>query len=517
MLVNLTDEEMLMKGSNEEDEYFDYLVDYKAKMVELYNILDPSVKMCLRRRGVSVMQNTYSGFDTEYELNKADITTNKLISVQLAVNTRTYIKIPLERIFEVSGINALNGEKYLIKRISGFNYTMLENSLSRNIKIIKSKESKKHDEMLLELSDTFKQMSEKFVGKLNYFEKDDYMVVSLPRSFVSKYVYLNEDNKGYSFAEVVNKSLELGNPNLDRDYIFVKEIIRDILNKYDVKLLVGKEDEDEDGLTDSNFVSEDDEEEGDNEELEAPNSYEETDGLNLDGLNLDDDEVLDSPNLEIEESNILEGDELIEGKTSFAAKDLEEKMGEEFDYLEDIKAVKEEVVDVNSLVGFEGEKRYKSLSRSKMRSIDLNISVIKKLYVISHLTNADLSMLNDFNMLKEELNIVNKSFVSLGKFRYRNMQVIIRDTKLLAPAGKQSLASLGNLIGISKISLLQSDYEKMSWLLKNDRQKFIDYAITDSVITLAYANYLEEQGFGIKKLGIPITLSSFAADYVRHE
>ena len=36
-------------------------------------------------------------------------------------------------------------------------------------------------------------------------------------------------------------------------------------------------------------------------------------------------------------------------------------------------------------------------------------------YFCAHLTNADLSILDDFNEFKGDLSIVNKSFVTLGK------------------------------------------------------------------------------------------------------
>lgn len=49
-------------------------------------------------------------------------------------------------------------------------------------------------------------------------------------------------------------------------------------------------------------------------------------------------------------------------------------------------------------------------------------------------------MLNDWDVLKKSLSIVNKSFVSLGKpLRFEHTFVYIRDTNLLVPAGKNKL------------------------------------------------------------------------------
>jgi hypothetical protein len=54
---------------------------------------------------------------------------------------------------------------------------------------------------------------------------------------------------------------------------------------------------------------------------------------------------------------------------------------------------------------------------------------------IGHFTIADLSILNDFYSFIEELDIVNKSFVTLRKaFKYEGYRILIRDTMLLDPA-----------------------------------------------------------------------------------
>jgi len=44
---------------------------------------------------VTIIQNTYMGFDTEYELDDPVKFKNKLISVQTAVKRRTIIKVPV--------------------------------------------------------------------------------------------------------------------------------------------------------------------------------------------------------------------------------------------------------------------------------------------------------------------------------------------------------------------------------------------------------------------------------------
>ena len=52
--------------------------------------------------------------------------------------------------------------------------------------------------------------------------------------------------------------------------------------------------------------------------------------------------------------------------------------------------------------------------------------------------------MSDFDDIKEELSIVNGSFVTLGDpLKYDDKTIHIRDTMLLAPGRSKSLASIG--------------------------------------------------------------------------
>lgn len=71
----------------------DEKADYIVLANELYSKLEPSLRAQIQKRGVSIIQNTYTGFDTEY--CNLTSTTNKLLSAQLAVNSKTILKIPI--------------------------------------------------------------------------------------------------------------------------------------------------------------------------------------------------------------------------------------------------------------------------------------------------------------------------------------------------------------------------------------------------------------------------------------
>jgi hypothetical protein len=148
----------------------------------------------------------------------------------------------------------------------------------------------------------------------------------------------------------------------------------------------------------------------------------------------------------------------------------------------------------------------------------VSVTKIRNNYLIAHLTNADLSMLNDFESFKDQLDIVNRSFVTLGKpMKIGDFNVIIRDTMLLAPAGKKSLDSIGSLYGqdLNKIALSKEQKSNMDLLLKEDKALFSEYAIKDAIIPLIHSNYMEDFNFKLNEVGIPITLSSLSSKYVK--
>lgn len=105
--------------------------------------------------------------------------------------------------------------------------------------------------------------------------------------------------------------------------------------------------------------------------------------------------------------------------------------------------------------------------------IKIYLSFVRNNYIIAHYNDADFSMLGDFYAFKEKLSIVNKSFVTLGKpLIYEHSNVHIRDTMLLAPAGKSSLDALGKLYegDFKKRIISVDDLNNMSNFLKRDKK-----------------------------------------------
>lgn len=73
----------------------DLTADVKNLRRGVVTMLHPSIANKLRNRGLSISLNTFTGYDSEYELKSSLKMTNGLLSVQLATNTSLYLKVPI--------------------------------------------------------------------------------------------------------------------------------------------------------------------------------------------------------------------------------------------------------------------------------------------------------------------------------------------------------------------------------------------------------------------------------------
>jgi hypothetical protein len=150
------------------------------------------------------------------------------------------------------------------------------------------------------------------------------------------------------------------------------------------------------------------------------------------------------------------------------------------------------------------------------------------IYLVGHYTKADLPGFSDFDTIKKIASAVRSSFVSTDAsfdFLVRadngevELKVLLRDTFLLAPAGSQSLAALGDILSIPKVILnddpatereIKGRMDKLrsdNWIL------FRRYAIQDAVICAEYARRiirLCERHLG--KARLPVTLTAIGVD-----
>ena len=66
----------------------------KFLSVKLKGRLDHFIRHKISKRGITVLQNTYTGFDSEFELEDEVKFFNRLIFFQMAIQRRTIVKVP---------------------------------------------------------------------------------------------------------------------------------------------------------------------------------------------------------------------------------------------------------------------------------------------------------------------------------------------------------------------------------------------------------------------------------------
>ena len=69
--------------------------------------LEQYLKLQIQVRGISIIENTYMGFDTEYQLKDEKKFLNDLVSVQTAIQRRFLLRMPLYRPYDISYVHPL--------------------------------------------------------------------------------------------------------------------------------------------------------------------------------------------------------------------------------------------------------------------------------------------------------------------------------------------------------------------------------------------------------------------------
>ncbi|MCG8601151.1 MAG: hypothetical protein MI807_13490 [Verrucomicrobiales bacterium] len=148
------------------------------------------------------------------------------------------------------------------------------------------------------------------------------------------------------------------------------------------------------------------------------------------------------------------------------------------------------------------------------------------IYLVAHWTLADLVGLEDYNELKKEFDALGKSFMSIMKpyeIRWsdnnrnkRNLSITLRDTLMLAPDGKKSLQSVGDLLDLPKLHMIDYFIERMDLLDRDLPEIFDRYALRDAEITAKYAEKLAltwKRDFGGRS-EIPISIGQMAQTFL---
>jgi len=411
------------------------LIDYITLAKDILHKIDPSIRSKLTKRGISITQNIYTGFDTEYV--NVDSLTNKLLSIQLSINTKTMVQFPLNNEFDFKEIDVLTGKELnsMNSKSNCINWSKIKEFINKSITYIRELKLGNYDDSFQILINGLKNYKNEKGEFLKYITKDNVIIFIFERSPIKQYF---KECNSYKFVDLVRTSYQLVEKTLENDLINIRLLLERITKSQEIKI--------------------------ESEKIDF---------------------------------------ELDEIKTNI------EKMTMNLEELDDNQ--------LNERIFLKDNKKYtrtNNTSYTKER-----VSVTKKInnYLIAHYTPSDLSMLSDFEEFKSQMDIVNKCFVTLKKpILIDGINVIIRDTMLIAPGGKKSLDAISSLYsGINKIKISSKQIKNMELFKRENPELFKKYALQDSLIALVHGNFMEEFNHTINGLGVPLTLSSLSGNFIR--
>lgn len=531
------------------DDELELLSELDFWRVKLYGRLDQYIKLQVQKRGITIMENSYTSFDSEYECVDFSMNKNKLLSIQTAVQRRTIIKIPLVEPFDISYVNPLSSvisSTYKNQVNVKPKYTFLPD-VSSSIEV-QRKDALKNLNELYVLNSSIKCSIQKvrdylfstidsFCGNLICELKNLKDVYSLPDF---DYYYDDSRYQIVFFFPLTPCEYKFSLPNgdftlsdlLDMSRVHVSDKFLHGLVSFDGSLS-------ETPWLDSNsFVF-------GNSDCDCGRG-----------------DIVTSCTSPVPFFGVGSSCVFYEGSVSFldvyksfaftsdmllyiffsCSRALLPLYTYQQSYTYQRSYKKSHLLYFLYLVNLFMDDKYTNLvtntkhkfvewyfnnnhkakSRTKLWFNDdssMTISLIKNNYLIAHYNAADLSMLSDFDESKILLSVVGKSFLTLGlPIKRQECFLYVRDTKMLAPGGYGSLDKLGELYSengdYSKRYLEKHYIEKMSKLLEDNKEKFIDYAMMDVKITAKHTQEMEKFNIGVKKLGVPSTLSSIGRSYV---
>lgn len=199
----------------------DLFNDIKIFERDLSGSLDASIRLKLRKRGISFTQNIYCGFDTEYK--NIDPTHNKLLSAQLAVNTQTLLKIPLSEEYNFGVVNSQTGEISPESGINtkGFSTEAVLKMIRNGLKIYRDFKYSGYDDSINLLIDGLKSEG------VNYITDHENMIFIFANTPAKEYFKRTLDGV-YSLQELVSTSKTLVQEDLTLEFKNIIEKLKQI-------------------------------------------------------------------------------------------------------------------------------------------------------------------------------------------------------------------------------------------------------------------------------------------------
>ena len=173
--------------------------------VLLTKLIPNSIKRLFHLKSICLTNNIYSGFDTEYK--NIDQQTNKLLSVQVSVNSCYTLKVPTLQDKHVFGSLDVSTNKFHeIKHNSKLiDYELIDSIIQSTLDFKTSlhPEYKKYIEFIIE---TLKSKG------LKYFIKDNFYHFKMPSTnIITKFI---EIKNSFSMKDLIKTILDLDQLNL---------------------------------------------------------------------------------------------------------------------------------------------------------------------------------------------------------------------------------------------------------------------------------------------------------------
>ena len=190
---------------------------YELKIIlnTVHSRLDPSIRKSLQKVGITLIQNTETGFDSEY-VNINSIT-NKPLSFQIAQVLQNYIKIPIKSEYKLEKINPVTESNYLVKTTLSFDYNLIEMIISNHINCIRNILYGDYDYIIIKLHEYLTKDK-----SIKSFETSDSLIIRLKESKEKTFIKIL-DEKGYSLLDLLQDVNSLSKV----DILYSRKLIMD--------------------------------------------------------------------------------------------------------------------------------------------------------------------------------------------------------------------------------------------------------------------------------------------------
>ena len=450
---------------NKEDEL---IVDFKVLLNEFLRKVDPRIRKYLRGSRINVIDKIYAGFDTEYETKSYGL--NDLLSTQITCTGTIIIRVNnYKEEFDFNKILLADGSK--IKDVSS---SKISNIIPLNNVTNLIKDCLYDLRTFLENSNNQKFLETlEVLSKKNLIQKtivtEEYIEYTIPLlkdekgsfKFVSGFKFHESGTVNPTFTDIINDIKNISSDIVEERYKHFLELLDKDFNVVDSIEPINSNSDFSTGpkVSDISNTSND---------FNDSNDFNNSNSCNSDKLYNFIDTSVSSSNIFVKDNKLP-------------------------------SALSKIFSDSNKIDGvLRGDHRKNNL-----------------IVFACHFSIADLSILSDFNIIKNKFDNVQNTLTTVKQpfTIMKGTTVILRDTMLLSPSGK-GLGDLGVLYNLPKLDV--GDYiSKMSELRDTNPKLFESYAMRDAEIALQHVLFMEQACFKITGEGnLPPTLASLARRFV---